>query len=148
MKINDVKEILNKIESVKFLLPSGDAIPKHFHVTEIGIVTKNFIDCGGTIRSDKIANFQLWNADDFDHRLAPQKFLDIINLSEEKLNLENLEIEVEYQSDTIGKFGLSFDGINFLLTNKKTDCLDKNKCGIDEPIHEDTSSCNPKSGCC
>ena len=148
MKINDVKEILNGIESVKFLLPNGDAIPEHFHVTEIGIVTKSFIDCGGTIRSDKIANFQLWNADDFDHRLAPQKFLDIINLSEEKLNLENLEIEVEYQSDTIGKFGLSFDGANFLLTNKKTDCLDKNKCGIDEPIHKNTSSCAPKSGCC
>ena len=146
MKINDVKKILNKIESVKFLLPSGDAIPEHFHVTEIGIVTKNFIDCGGTIRSDKIANFQLWNADDFDHRLAPQKFLDIINLSEQ--NLKNLEIEVEYQSDTIGKFGLSFNGTNFLLTNKKTDCLDKDKCGIDEPIYKNNSSSTTKSGCC
>ena len=148
MKINDVKEILNKIESVKFLLPSGDAIPEHFHVTEIGIVTKNFIDCGGTVRADRVANFQLWTADDFDHRLAPQKFLDIIILSEEKLNLENLEIEVEYQSDTIGKFGLSFDGMNFLLTNKKTDCLDKDKCGIDDLIYENNSSCPPKNGCC
>jgi len=148
MKINDVKEILDKIESVKFLLPNGDLIPEHFHVTEVGIVTKNFIDCGGTVRTDRVANFQLWTADDFDHRLAPQKFLDIIILSEEKLNLENLEIEVEYQSDTIGKFGLSFDGTNFLLTNKKTDCLDKNKCGIDDLIHENTSSCPPKSGCC
>ncbi|OUW20305.1 MAG: hypothetical protein CBD21_04765 [bacterium TMED161] len=148
MKINDVKEILNKIESVKFLLPNGDLIPAHFHVTEVGIITKNFIDCGGTIRSDKVANFQLWTADDFDHRLAPQKFLDIINLSEKILELENLEIEVEYQSNTIGKFGLSFDGANFLLTNKKTDCLDKDKCGIDEPNLKQTSSCSPKSGCC
>ena len=148
MKINDVKEILYKIESVKFLLPNGNLIPEHFHITEVGIVTKNFIDCGGTIRADRVANFQLWTADDFDHRLAPQKFLDIIILYEKKLNLENLEIEVEYQSDTIGKFGLSFDGTNFLLTNKKTDCLDKNKCGIDEQVYEDTSSFTPKSGCC
>ena len=148
MKINDVKEKLKKLKSVKFILPDGNAIPKHFHVTEVGIITKNFIDCGGTIRKDKIANFQLWTADDFDHRLAPKKLLDIIELSEKTLKLDNLEIEVEYQSDTIGKFGLSFDGTNFLLTNKKTDCLDKNKCGIDEPIHEDTTSCSPKSGCC
>ena len=94
MKINDFKKILNEIESVKFLLPNGDLIPDHFHVTEVGIVTKNFIDCGGTVRIDRVANFQLWTADDFDHRLAPQKFLDIITLSEKKLNLKNLEIEV------------------------------------------------------
>ena len=43
MKINDVKKILNEIESVKFLLPSGDTIPEHFHVTEIGIVTKKVL---------------------------------------------------------------------------------------------------------
>ena len=148
MKINDVKEELNKLQSVKFLLPNGSVIPEHFHVTEVGIISKNFIDCGGTIRKDKVASFQLWTSDDFDHRLAPQKFLDIITLSEQKLNLKNLEIEVEYQSDTIGRFGLSFDGECFLLTNKKTDCLDKNKCGVDEPIYKDNSSCTPKSGCC
>ena len=148
MKINDVKEKLNKLKSIKFLLPNGCSIPKHFHVTEVGIVTKNFIDCGGTIREDKIANFQLWTADDFDHRLAPQKLLDIINLSEKKFILDNLEIEVEYQSDTIGKFGLDFDGSNFLLTNKQTDCLDKDKCGIDESISKNNSSCNPKTKCC
>ena len=148
MKINDVKEKLKKLKSVKFILPDGNAIPKHFHVTEVGIITKNFIDCGGTIREDKIANFQLWTADDFDHRLAPKKLLDIIELSEKTLKLDNLEIEVEYQSDTIGKFGLDFNGTSFLLTNKHTDCLDKDKCGIDEPILESTSSCSPKTGCC
>ena len=148
MKINDVKEKLNKLKSVKFILPNGSFIPKHFHVTEVGVVTKNFIDCGGTIREDKIVNFQLWTADDFDHRLAPQKLLDIIELSEKTLKLGDLEIEVEYQSDTIGKFGLDFDGSNFLLTNKQTDCLDKDKCGIDESISENPSSCNPTTGCC
>ena len=69
-------------------------------------------------------------SDDFDHRIAPKKLLDIIELSEEIIKLNNLEIEVEYQTDTIGKFGLKFDGDNFLLTNTKTDCLDKDKCGI------------------
>tara|TARA_A100001011_G_C14165983_1_gene780323 strand:- start:346 stop:792 length:447 start_codon:yes stop_codon:yes gene_type:complete len=148
VKINDVKEKLNKLKSVKFILPNGMPIPEHFHVTEVGVVSKNFIDCGGTVRLDKIVTFQLWIADDFDHRLAPKKLLDIINLSQESLELDDLDIEVEYQSDTIGKYGLDFDGANFLLTNKQTDCLDKDKCGIDKTISINNSSCSPKIGCC
>ena len=41
-----------------------------------------------------------------------------------------LEIEVEYQNETIGKYGLEMHGDKFKLTNKKTDCLAKEKCGI------------------
>ena len=151
MKINDVKEKLNTINSIKFILPNGEYLPQHFHVTEVGIVTKNFIDCGGTVRKDTVANFQLWTADDFDHRLAPQKLIEIIELSEKKISLRNLEIEVEYQSDTIGKFELDFDGNNFLLINTKTDCLDKDKCGIPKVESKDMTaniSCPPKTGCC
>ena len=151
MKINDIKEKLNTLESIKFILPNGEALPVHFHVTEVGVVSKNFIDCGGTVRKDTVANFQLWTADDFDHRLAPQKLIEIIELSEKILELQNLEIEVEYQSDTIGKFGLDFDGNNFLLINTKTDCLNKDKCGIPEVESKDmpaNTSCSPKTGCC
>ena len=54
----------------------------------------------------------------------------IIGLSDKYLDLGNLEIEVEYQGETIGKFGLDFDGTNFVLTTKKTDCLAKDNCGI------------------
>jgi hypothetical protein len=78
-------------------------------------VTKHFIDCGGTIRNEKVVNFQLWNADDFEHRLKPTKLLNIIKLSEEKLGIEDDEIEVEYQDTTIGKFDLEFNGKNFVL---------------------------------
>ena len=78
----------------------------------------------------------------------------IIQLSEKALNIDDLEIEVEYQADTIGKFGLEFDGHHFLLTNKQTDCLAKDKCGIptEKPRVElselQTTSCDPNSGCC
>jgi hypothetical protein len=54
---------------------------------------------------EKFANFQLWDTNDFEDRLKPQRLLNIIALSEEKLNIGDLEIEVEYQSDTIGKYG-------------------------------------------
>jgi hypothetical protein len=62
---------------------------------------------------------------------------------------EDHEIEVEYQQSTIGKFGLTFDGRNFILTNKQTDCLAKDACGIPpKEQKEESACCSPKSGCC
>lgn len=87
--------------------------------------------------------------------MHPEKLLNIIELSEKVLKIEDLEIEVEYQADTIGKFGLDFDGRNFLLTNKQTDCLAKDKCGI--PIEKtkvklstlnEEPCCSPDGNCC
>ena len=65
---------------------------------------KNFIDCGGVERKETVVNFQLWEAGDYDHRLAPQKFLRILDISKKVLGeAEKLDIEVEYQQSTIGK---------------------------------------------
>jgi hypothetical protein len=128
MKLSDIKEILLTLENVEFELENGNFVPEHFHVTEVGMITKNFIDCGGVIRKEKVVNFQLWNADDYEHRLNPNKLLHIIYLSEEKLGIENSEIEVEYQSKTIGKYDLDFNGKNFVLKNKSTACLAQGAC--------------------
>lgn len=146
MKISEMKENLAKLDAVNFKLPDGSYLPPHFHVTEVGLVTKHFIDCGGVERKETVANFQLWEAGDYDHRLAPQKFLHILNLSKKVLGNEDLSIEVEYQQNTIGKFGLEFDGKDFLLTPKQTTCLAQDACGI--PSKPDAQSCNPASGCC
>lgn len=156
MKLSEVKSALNQLETIAFQLPTGELVPTHFHVTEVGKITKHFIDCGGTVRNENVANFQLWNADDYNHRLHPEKLVNIIELSEKILELEDLEVEVEYQAETIGKFGLEFDGINFLLTSKQTDCLAKDKCGIPEKkpkirlstLQTSETSCTPGSGCC
>jgi len=157
MKLSQVKALLPTLDNVQFQLENGTFVPEHFHVTEIGMVTKHFIDCGGTIRNEKSVNFQLWNANDFDHRLKPTKLLNIIELSEKQLGIEDTEIEVEYQSDTIGKYALDFDGENFILKSKTTACLASDKCGIPEEkqkvnLSELTSKqsacCTPNSGCC
>lgn len=157
MKLSEIKKYLKKLETIAFQLPNGELVPNHFHVTEVGKITKHFIDCGGTVRNEEVANFQLWEADDYDHRLHPEKLVHIIELSEEKLQISDLEIEVEYQmKETIGKFDLDFDGINFQLKSKLTDCLAKDKCGIPEEkpkvrIGEwkpKDSCCTPESGCC
>mgnify|MGYP003524861658 CR=1 FL=1 len=156
MKLSQVKALLPTLENVAFKLENGTFAPEHFHVTEVGMVTKNFIDFGRTIQNEKTVNFQLWNANDFDHRLKPTKLLHIIELSEKQLGIEDAEIEVEYQSDTIGKYALAFDGTNFILQSKTTNCLAQDKCGIPQEkqkiklseLQTSTSSCSPNSGCC
>ena len=158
MKLSEIKTELKTLNSISFQLPNGDVVPQHFHVTEVGKVSKHFIDCGGTVRTEEVVNFQLWEANDYDHRLHPEKLLQIIVLSQEKLQIPDLEIEVEYQmNDTIGKFNLEFYGTNFLLTKKETNCLAKDHCGIPpekmkvkigEWQAKENACCKPNSNCC
>tara|TARA_B100001059_G_C17576680_1_gene447776 strand:+ start:116 stop:583 length:468 start_codon:yes stop_codon:yes gene_type:complete len=155
MKLSEIKNHLKNLEKISFQLPNGNLVPTHFHVTEVGKVTKDFVDCGGKVRSETVANFQLWEENDYDHRLHPDKLLTIIQLSENIFEFEDLEIEVEYQGkETIGKYNLDFDGINFLLTSKITACLAKDACGIpkDKPrikiSDRQNFSCDPNSSCC
>jgi hypothetical protein len=156
MKLSAFKKALESLTDVNFTLENGTMVPEHFHVTEVGMITKNFIDCGGTVRTEKVVSLQLWEANDFDHRLKPQKLLNIIALSEKMLGIEDLDIEVEYQASTIGKFGLNFEGKNFVLTSKQTNCLASDKCGIPteklkvklEELTTTSSCCSPGGGCC
>ncbi len=138
---------LNSIDTLRFQLPNGNFVPSHFHITEVGLVEKHFIDCGGTERKERVVNFQLWSSDDTEHRLSSQKVVDIIRLSQQRIGLTDQEIEVEYQGETIGKYGLSFYGSVFQLQSKQTDCLAKDNCGIPEKKQE-ISCCDPASGCC
>ena len=80
----------------------------------------------------------------------------IIELSQEKLGIPDLQIEVEYQGDTIGKYHLDFDGTSFLLVPMQTDCLAKDNCGVPKQkprvklseLQAMSACCDPKSGCC
>ncbi len=155
MTINEFKKLLGESKKIAFKLPNGDLVPSHFHVTEVGRVQKDFIDCGGVVRNELVANLQLWNADDYDHRLHPEKLLQIVEMSQDKLGIGNFEIEVEYQGETICKYGLDHDGSQFLLSTKMTDCLAKDNCGLPQEKMKvnlgdlvQGNSCTPGSGCC
>jgi hypothetical protein len=155
MKLSTFKTYLRQSDKLLFSLQDGTQIPEHFHVTELGLITKIFIDCGGTVRNEQVANFQLWNASDFDHRLKPEKLLKIIDLAKPLLGEDDLEIEMEYQTDTIGKYGLDFNGKNFILTSRQTTCLAGDNCGAPagkqhlklSDIHN-AACCTPGTGCC
>jgi len=71
MKLSAIKNLLPNLNEVLFKLPNGTIVPNNFHVTEVGIVRKSFIDCGGIDRKEQVVNFQLWEANDFEHRLTP-----------------------------------------------------------------------------
>lgn len=157
MKLSAIKNHLANMNTVRFRLPNGSFVPQNFHVTEVGLVTKDFIDCGGTVRKETVVNFQLWEDErDQDHRLKPGKLLNIITLSEKVLSIGDFEIEVEYQDTTIGKYDLGFDGSNFTLLNKQTACLAEDQCGIPaakekvslSAISAPSNTCTPGGGCC
>jgi hypothetical protein len=156
MKLSQFKSQLAQTENLSFVLQNGTKVPAHFHITEVGMTTKQFTDCGNTFRIQKTATFQLWTSVDFYHRLEPQKVLKIIESTESMFAGEDLDIEIEYQQETIGKFGLEFQDNQFVLTNTKTDCLAKDNCGITEKVKvsldqlQETaaSCCAPNSNCC
>lgn len=119
MLLSEFTKHLKILAEVNFQKPDGTEVPKHFHITEVGQITKKFIDCGGSIRNENVISMQLWESIDFWHRIEPTKLISIINLSQEKLGIEDHEIEIEYQSDTIGKYGVEFENEIFVLTTKK-----------------------------
>jgi hypothetical protein len=155
MKVKELITHLNAVASVSFELPDGTMVPAHFHVTEMGLMLKNYVDCGGKMRNERSATFQLWVAGDTEHRLTPQKFLGIISLCDGLYGVQDLEVVVEYQQATIGFFGLAFQNGHFKLTTKQTACLAVDACGIPETKLKvnmgdlgNKNSCTPGGGCC
>lgn len=147
MKLHELKAILQSHPArfPRFVLPDGDRVPAHFHLTEVGHVVKNFIDCGGTTRQMENCVLQLWvNDSDSDHRLDAGKFASILALGERVLPNDDLDVEVEYDDYAISQFPVvSFkvtgDKVEFMLGTKHTDCLAKEKCGIGD----DSCGCGP-----
>ena len=56
MTLNQLKTQLELQTTLAFELPDGSLVPNHFHITEVGKVTKHFIDCGGVIRKEEVVN--------------------------------------------------------------------------------------------
>jgi len=157
MKITEFKSTLEGLQNLSFVQPNGAPVPAHFHITEAGLTTRHFIDCGGVERIEQRVVFQLWVADDTEHRLQSSKLLSIINKAEHLWSGQNPEVEAEYQGLTIGRFGIVVDYGMFMLVPKQTDCLAMDKCGIPEVKQKvklselgnaGSSCCTPGGTCC
>jgi hypothetical protein len=139
MNLKELKSILRAHPAAypRFTLPDGDQIPAHYHITEVGHVTKRFIDCGGTLH-DKTdtCRLQTYVAHDVDHRLDAATFARILDLGTQILPHEEMPVEVEYDCCVVAQYPISGarlegDGIELQLGERHTDCLAKEKCGLD-----------------
>lgn len=147
MNIKKLTELLeaNGDSPLFITLPSGESVPNHFHVTEVGHVYKTFIDCGGTCRESVSCLLQVWTAHDVEHRLTAGKLSKILKIAEKKeITSPDLPIEVEYGDKVASQYVLvdvevTKKGLLFILIGKQTDCLAPDKCGV--------SKCANK-GCC
>lgn len=153
MKLSVFKAALdqNPTLHLAILLPSGNNVPAHFHITEVGRTEKRFVDCGGKTRDIAFAALQVWVADDIDHRLPAGKLAAIIEKAKCLLGDDDPELQVECQEKTIGLFSVEgFEvragSIVFALANKQTACLALEVCIPDSK--EEESCCGSESNCC
>lgn len=134
------------------MLPDGDFVPAHFHVTEVGRVHKEFVDCGGTRRESTACVVQVWVAADTEHRLTAGKLSKILELAAPILRDDDLPVEIEYEAGAISQYPLSGveatpSGLLLMLGAKHTDCLAPDRCGIPTAASAAVGTCGT-SGCC
>jgi hypothetical protein len=148
MKLSELKSLLRAYPDAhpRFVLPSGDQIPAHFHLTEVGHVAKKFVDCGGTFRSREACVLQTYVADDFEHRLQGKRFADILELGRAVLPNDDLEVEVEWDCCVISQYPIESvraldDRLELQLGDKHTDCLARQKCGCASEGDPATAAC-------
>lgn len=139
MNLNQLQQVLEvkPDTSLHIMMPTCEFVPEHFHITEVGQVTKKFVDCGGTLRETKAVVLQVWVANDTHHRLKSDKLAKILKMAKSALQLEDLPVELEYESGLVSQFPLTGvevtpGGILFHTDTKHTDCLAKDKCGVGE----------------
>ena len=151
MQLSQLTELLaqHPDAGLAFTLPDGSAVAQHFHVTEVGRVRKDFIDCGGTVRQTDACVLQVWVATDVDHRLEADKLGKIIALGKEILKDADLPVEIEYDVGVITQFSIESveandEVITFKLAGKHTACLAPDRCGIDG-CADDSDCCAPEA---
>ena len=52
MRLSAFIQTLEKLDTLKFQLPNSEFVPAHFHITEVGEITRKYIDCGGIQRQE------------------------------------------------------------------------------------------------
>ena len=125
----------------------GEPIEAHFHVTEVGRVQKDFVDCGGTVRRVVTCLLQTWVGDDTDHRITGGKLLKAFDYAAPVLGGEDLPVELEYEACNVVQLRVvsitaEAGRLVIQLGGKHTDCLAKDVC------LPSAGTCAPGSGCC
>lgn len=157
MNLPELKERLRAHPdlNVSILRPDGTAIPAHYHLTEVGHVAKRFVDCGGKFRTSETCVLQTHFASTRDdgHRLTAGKFAMILDLAKPILPSEDLPVEVEYEAGVISQAPIAevrvvSGALQLQLGSKHTDCLAKEKCGMDDGCGCSGDTVEQAEACC
>jgi hypothetical protein len=152
MKLSDLRSLLEKHPDTfpRFVLPDGDHIPAHAHVTEVGHVVKNFIDCGGVTGKNETVLLQTHVGQDTGHRLKSDRFAKILQLGERVLPQGQIEVEVEYDCCVVAQYPVSEvkpsgSHLDMILGKRHTQCLAQERRQAAVP---DACCSTAASACC
>jgi hypothetical protein len=151
MKLADLRAVLEKHPDTfpRFILPDGGHIPPHAHVTEVGHVAKNFIDCGGLTGRTETTLLQTHVGQDTDHRLKSDRLVKILQLGERVLPNDQLEVEVEYDCCVVAQYPVSEvklagQHLEVVLGKRHTQCLAQERART----QPEDSCCATAATCC
>lgn len=133
----------------RFVLPDGDYIPAHAHVTEVGHVVRNFIDCGGMMGQEEKIVLQTHVGSDTDHRLRSDRFAKILQLGNSVIPKSDLEVDVEYDCCVVAQYPITEarrDGnyLNLMLERGRTQCRARERRQAEKAV----GCCETASVCC
>lgn len=151
MNVADFRETVaaNTSCSLRIELSGGSALADHFHVTEVGRVEKDFVDCGGVRRTEVRCVLQTLVAGDTDHRLTTTKLAGILSLIDQLELPGDSQVEVEHQersvsTDLVESVEREGETLVIRLVPKQTACLAEDACGIKPGLPQLTTI----DGCC
>ena len=152
MKLHQFKTLLeaNADKYFGLQLPGDKAVPQAFHITEVGFVSKTFIDCGGKVHTVQTCQLQAWIGPDVDHRIEAGKMASILDKAQAIVPNDFLDLEIEYEDEVISQYTVadaevSEGAVTLHLAHKHTDCLAQELCIVPAGA---TGGCTPGGGCC
>ncbi len=129
MRLLDLQSALaaNPERFPRFVLPDGDCIPAHAHVTEVGHVVRNFIDCGGLTGKEEKVVLQTHVGNDTDHRLRSERFAKILQLGNRVIPNADLNVDVEYDCCVVAQYPIAEaqprgQYLDLILERARTQC--------------------------
>jgi len=133
----------------RFVLPDGDYVPSPAHVTEVGHVVKNYIDCGGEIGREEKVLLQTHVGSDTEHRLRSDRFGKILQLGQRVLPDDELNVEVEYDCCVVAQYPISEvsragEHLDIILQRGRTQCRAQER-RVAAAKHE---CCGTTASCC
>jgi len=151
MTLRDLQETLEKHPSTfpRFVLPDGNYIAAHAHVTEVTHVVRNFIDCGGVVGKEEKIVLQTHVGDDKEHRLRSDRFARILRLGNRVIRNVDLRVDVEYDCCVVAHYPIAearSEGnyVDVMLQRGRTRCRARER----REGEVADSCCQAASACC